>query len=429
MKVLSIVYLIVILVVFASITNTATAQSEQDDIEWLDANEYTLYWGEEINSSGYLIKATEFSLSKYNDLPDDFVIVSVVSNRSDSWNCVLSVNNSDIPDTKIFEDELKISAVDIVTGNDIPTPYAEVEIYIAKNPLSSDPSYTWINATLDVQRITVGEIYIDERAYVDVDITNLKGIHFKNVSINETVPDNFVLDPDTDVDVIFDLPGYNKKSHGYYLRALKPGNYTIPATEIVLNHMGVSHYKYTNDSQLVVHGPYINITKTLSTSQPYLDDIVNVEVNIENEGDRAAYVDIYDELPEGTLLLDGNTSAGFVMRPSSKHTLEYSFSAKQVGDIIVPSAKAKFTDPKGYSDISESQKYMLSVSDPTSPEEDTEIVEEGEIINEAETPYSQEDVEEEVKLSDVRSIADLTEWLKEIIDSIISRMDDWFRRF
>jgi len=56
--------------------------SSDDDLEWLDAEEYTLYWGDEVNSSSYLINAVDFSPSKAFDSDNDYVVLSVLTNRS-----------------------------------------------------------------------------------------------------------------------------------------------------------------------------------------------------------------------------------------------------------------------------------------------------------------------------------------------------------
>ncbi|WP_129599128.1 hypothetical protein [Methanohalophilus profundi] len=92
------------------------------DIDWKDPEEYTLDWGEEVNVSGYTIKAVDFSKSSPTDVEDDFVMLSVKSNKSDSWTAVLGTNQSFYSPTKVFDDLVKINASKIVTASDIPIP-------------------------------------------------------------------------------------------------------------------------------------------------------------------------------------------------------------------------------------------------------------------------------------------------------------------
>jgi hypothetical protein len=64
MKTDQLIHLLAIFAVFtifassvAMCIDIATAQIEEEDIEWLDAEEYTLYWGDQVNASGYLIES------------------------------------------------------------------------------------------------------------------------------------------------------------------------------------------------------------------------------------------------------------------------------------------------------------------------------------------------------------------------------------
>lgn len=102
-----------------------------EDIDWKDPEEFTLDWGEEINVSGYTIEAIDFSKSSPTDVEDDFVMLSVKSNKSDSWNAVLGTNQSVFTSTKVFDDLIKINASKIVTGSDIPIPYTVINVSIS----------------------------------------------------------------------------------------------------------------------------------------------------------------------------------------------------------------------------------------------------------------------------------------------------------
>ncbi|HJH30489.1 MAG TPA: hypothetical protein C5S51_12535 [Methanosarcinaceae archaeon] len=372
MKIDQFIHLIAIFAVFAIFTtslsacvNVASAQIEEEDIEWLDAEEYTLYWGDQINSSGYFIKSFEYSTPRYSDVPDDYVMLSILmANTSKSWITILSVNNSNIPINDTFDDKLKVEVVDIVTGINIPSPYSKIKLYLAKE-LSPEEylKRTWINTTISMEKPADYEIYIDERAYVEIVVENLKDIHFDNLTLNVTIPNNFVLDPDEDIGWTFDLNNKSgsSKTFGYSIRSTKAGNFTIPATELMLTHLGITYYKHTDSSQLIVHGPTINITKSAVPLNTLLNDVVNITVDVGNEGDRAAHVYITDEIPAGAVLLSGKTGDDIVLQPSSNHTIKYTMRMDRIGDIVIPSAKAVFLDAKGYGGTVESKKMIISV--------------------------------------------------------------------
>ena len=340
----------------------ATAQIEED-IEWLDAEEYTLYWGDQVNASGYLIESLEYSTPRYSDVPDDYVLLSILmTNTSKSWSTILSVNNSNIPGYDVFDNKFKLEVVDIVTGINIPSPYSKIKVYLAKElPPEEYLKRTWINTTISMEKTAGYEIYIDERAHVEIVVENLKDIHFEDVKLNVTIPNNFVLDPDGDIGWTFDLDGKSKSTFRYSIKSTRAGNFTIPATELMLTHLGITHYKYTISSQLIVHGPTINITKSAVPLNSTLNDIVNITIYVGNEGDRAAHVKISDDIPAGTTKISGETSGDMVLQPSSNYTMQYSIKMDRIGDIIIPSAKVVFLDAKGYGGTVESKKMIISV--------------------------------------------------------------------
>ena len=382
MKTDKFVHLLAIFAVFtifatsvAMCIDIATAQIEEEDIEWLDAEEYTLYWGDQVNASGYLIESLEYSTPRYSDVPDDYVLLSILmTNTSKSWSTILSVNNSNIPGYDVFDNKFKLEVVDIVTGINIPSPYSKIKVYLAKElPPEEYLKRTWINTTISMEKTAGYEIYIDERAHVEIVVENLKDIHFEDVRLNENIPANFILDPDEDIGWTFDLKNDGKSTFRYSIKSTKAGNYTIPATELILTHLGITHYKYTNSSQLIVHGPTINITKSAVPLNSTLNDIVNITIYVGNEGDRAAHVKISDDIPAGTTKISGETSADMVLQPSSNYTMQYSIKIDRIGDLIIPSAKANFLDAKGYGGIVESKKQIMSViEEPTSVEVEPE---------------------------------------------------------
>ena len=400
--------IIAVFVIFAASVSTcvdiAAAQTE-DEIEWLDAEEYTLYWGDEINASGYTIESLEYSSPRYSDVPDDYVMLSILmTNTSKSWSTILSVNNSKIPGYEIFDDKFKIEMVDIVTGIDIPSPYSKIKFYLAKELTPEEYlKRTWINTTISMERTAGYEIYIDERAYVEIVVENLKDIDFEDVKLNANIPDNFVLDPDADISWTFDLKNKSTSKYPstfrYSIKSTKAGKFTLPATELILTHLGITHYKYTNSSKLIVHGPTINITKSVPLNAT-LNDVVNITIDVGNEGDRAAHVEITDEIPAGAVLVSGKTADDIVLQPSSNITIQYIMRMDRVGDIVIPSAKAKFMDAKGYGDTVESKRQIISVIKEQIPVE-VEPVQEVEIENENEIPQPQEpEVETELSLVD-----------------------------
>ena len=414
--------IITVLAIFSSglavCIDVASAQIDEEEIEWLAGTEYTLYWGDQINSSGYVIESLEYSTPRYSDVPEDYVMLSILSNTSESWSTILSVNNSQIPSYDVFDSKLKIEVTDVVTGIDIPTPYSEIKVYLAKGlTLEEYLERTWINTTIHMEKAAGGEIYVNERSYVTIEVENLKDIDFEDVQLNETLPDDFIVDPDADIDWTFDLEKNGKVSFRYGIRSTKAGTITIPASELILTHLGILHYKYTDTYQLVVHGPTINITKSVITSNVSLNDVVNITIDVANSGDRASHVEVTDEIPAGAVLVSGKTSDDLVLQPSDNLTLQYSIRIDRGGDILIPSAKVKFLDAKGYSGNLESKKMIISVIDESIVVEETVPVE---VEPEPESELDTEPVQEDVEIS--QPITETEEPVVETEQSLVDKV-------
>ncbi len=337
------------------------AGAQSDEVEWLDAQEYTLYWGDEINHSGYLIKAGDFSPSKAFDVDTDYVMLSISSVHHDSWGAILAVNNSQISNSTEFDDRLNITAIEVVTGNDIPSPYTTISVAVSNSTGTLPVTVKWIDATLGSEERNSDEIYIDERAHFSLELKNLRDIRLGSVNVKKFIHPEFVLDPDNTIKWNLSFDPYEKKTIEYSLRALKPGTFEFNGTLLTVEHEGMIYSRELNASNLVVHGPFINVSKNISHDIVGLGDEVNITVNVVNEGDRAAHVKVSDQLPVGAVLLQGDTADSRVLHANNSLSLVYSVRMDKAGDIVIPSACVDFIDSKEYEGTVYSRKKVVNV--------------------------------------------------------------------
>lgn len=396
--------------------------ADANDTEWLTPAESTLYWGEQIQIDCYTITALDFSPSKPVDLPDDYVMLKVKSNTSRSWSAILALNNTLIPNETILDGLVKLTAKEIVTGNDIPTPYATIEIAIANSSSVSKP-ISWINSVIKVKRLPPSEAYIDERVYILTEVINLKDISLENVQVNETVPDGFIADPDIEHTYwTIDLKPKEKRSLSYSIRALKPGTFLIPGMRLSLEHNGVTHTMQANASEVVIHGPYIDVNKSFTYQETGSEGLLNITLLVNNTGDRAAYVQLTDQLPENCQLISGNLSKSQVMQPSSLWNLEYSVLVPSKRSIIIPGANVKFTDSSGYEDAFESANYLLNIEE--SVVEET-LSEEDMVQEDTASEMEEQTVETPVQENKTPEKIDSVSSLKQSLVNLIERAIGW----
>jgi hypothetical protein len=330
-----------------------------EDIDWKDPEEYTLDWGEEVNVSGYTIEAIDFSKSSPTDVENDFVMLSVKSNKSDSWTAVLGTNQSVFPPTKVFDDLVKINVSKIVTGSDILVPYTVINVSISnetKTPVS------WINDSVLFSRTAVNEMYIDQKAHVTVKVSNLKGIHFEKISINTSLPDGLIVDPDQDLDFEGSLPPRKDKTFHYSVRAIKPGNYSLNPVNLNITYLGIDYHLKTNDSNLVVHGPSINISKDYSLKAEDGTYFIDISTKATNEGDRAAYVKFEDRMPDEGEIIGKDKDKSGVLYPDQSFTIDSSLTVEEQGKLVLPASFASFSDSSGYSGAVSSGNILIPLN-------------------------------------------------------------------
>ena len=369
----SILLAAVLVICLVMLQHPASAR-DSNDTEWLTPSNVTLYWGEQVQIGGYTITAQDFSASKPVDMPDDYVMLKVKSSTSRSWGAILALNHSSIPNETIVDGSGRLTAEDIVTGNDIPTPYATIGVAIANISHVSKP-IPWIDSVIRVKRLPADEANIDERVYILVEVMNLKDIPLENIHINETVPDGFITDPDRDhTNWTIKLNPREKRSLGYSIRALRPGTFLIPGMKLSIEHNGVPHLMQTNASEIVIHGPYIDVQKSFIYQDMGTEGVLNVTLRVSNKGDRAAYVQLTDRIPENSQLIAGNLSKSQVMQPADIWELKYSVLLRSTGSVVIPGANVRFVDSREYGDTFESASHVLKIEEDvvegTLPEEE-----------------------------------------------------------
>jgi hypothetical protein len=340
------------------------ASAQSDDVEWLDGEEYTLYWGDEINHSGYLVTAQDFSSAGPTDDENDYVMLTITSIYDDSWGAILSNNTGGLSNNTVFDDRLNITALEIVTGNDIESPYAVLSVAISNSTGSIPKKVTRMDATFEFDEDFSDEVYMGERAYHSLEMNYLLSDSQVSLQVKTELPEGLVFDPDSDGVWNYSFNSYGTRTLDYSVKALKPGTYEVNGTDIEMNLGGKIYSKEMNSSTLVVHGPHIVVSKILSSDNVSLNENVNVSVEVTNEGDRAAYVTLSDQSPVGGTVLSGVMGGNLVLHPDNAFSIEYTVRMDKAGDIIIPSATAKFVDSNEYSGTAYSKKVLLTVIDP-----------------------------------------------------------------
>ncbi|KAF5414561.1 MAG: hypothetical protein C5S48_08275 [Candidatus Methanogaster sp.] len=96
-------------------------------------------------------------------------------------------------------------------------------------------------------------------------------------------------------------------SIGYKLFPTKPGEYTFDAPSVEADFYGKDFSWESSGVTITVHGPHINLTKTVA--EPEGGDY-KVTLNLRNDGDRAAYINLTDTVPAGAGYIEESAEEG-----------------------------------------------------------------------------------------------------------------------
>ena len=99
-------------------------------------------------------------------------------------------------------------------------------------------------------------------------------------------------------------------SIGYKLFPTKPGTYTFDAPYVEAEFYGKNFSWESSGVTITVHGPHINLTKTVA--EPDGDGEYKVTLNLRNDGDRAAYINLTDAVPAGAGYVEESAEEGIV---------------------------------------------------------------------------------------------------------------------
>ena len=219
-------------------------------------------------------------------------------------------------------------------------------------------------------------IYMGETAYVLVSIRNAGVYDLNSITITDSVVEGLELKDSVTLQKTISLKAGQSTDElfDYSLKPIKPGSYTSPATVAEFTASNGKKYSISSGTPAIeVNGPYITLTKSVSSLNVAPGDEITVTVKVDNTGDRDASVTASDSLPNNVSLVSGDTGFHDVMKKSTTKSYSYVIRMDELGDVKLPSATASFIDLEGYKGEKISNMPVISVAEPTIEEtEDTQ---------------------------------------------------------
>ncbi len=217
-------------------------------------------------------------------------------------------------------------------------------------------------------------IYMGETAYVLVNIRNAGVCDLNSITVTDSVVEGLELKDSITLKKTISLKAGESTDElfEYSLKPLKPGTFTAPASVAEFTAPNGKKYSVSSGTpKIEVNGPYITLTKSVSSSNVTPGTEITVTVKVDNTGDRDASVTASDSLPDGVSLVSGETGFHEVMKKSSSKSYSYVIRMDALGDVKLPSATASFIDLEGYKGEKISNMPVISVVEPVTETEPT----------------------------------------------------------
>ena len=134
----------------------------------------------------------------------------------------------------------------------------------------------------------------------------------------------------------------------YNITPQKPGVYTLSAARAQWN----GHISTSKKVKMTMHMPYIRMIKIASNN----DKMMEIELEIINSGDRAAIVNVTDDIPGSYLLMTGSEKWSGFLDAGKSTILQYSLEGTPGA---LPAASATFRDIRGTVRLAQSNKVEI----------------------------------------------------------------------
>ncbi len=330
--------------------------------EW-EEHDVTIKWGESVSVSDYNITAVDFrpgtveeitNKTKCENEPDpykrkvwgcdDYVILTVFRNWDHILDAALAKENYTFADggefyneTSFEDDEgsLRIIAQDIVTGYNIPTPYAELKILVKKKDIIELD----IAKNLTIKKIVPQEANVDpchQSFPIAVTIENIAIFNFSFISVTDRTGDDFISEP-RDLNWSISLDRGKIWQTEYLIKPLKPvagAEYTLPPAVLYIVFNNKTYNLSTGNKSFILRSSDIILSKTASMEN---ESNFTINLSLKNNGSRASAVKVWDSLLPGMEMVGGDLNFSLILQPGIYYNQSYILRINNIsGNISLP---------------------------------------------------------------------------------------------
>lgn len=364
---------ILLLVIGLNVIMVGAATEEEHSV--------TLNWGESASFPPYNITAIDFSPGTVEERPDlcnndtwyynprttdyerasygchDYVFLNISKNGIHVMDALLSkvnrtINGAEFTNETAYEDNegwINITVQDITLGYKITTPSVSLDIITEDNETELDIAD---NLTISKTVPDPADVYPSYPFIpVTVAIQNIGKLNFSYIRLLDDAGDGFVSEPQ-DLNWSISLPSGELWQTQYRIKPRNPvpgAEYTLPPATLYVGFYNKTYNLSTGNISFTLRSSDINLSKTADI----VAGSVTVNLFLKNNGSRAAQVKVYDSLPPGMEIVNGELNFSLVLQPGDSYNNRYIFKINNISDnISLPPAGFTFKEyMPGYTSV------------------------------------------------------------------------------
>lgn len=171
--------------------------------------------------------------------------------------------------------------------------------------------------------------------FVTLGVINYANYEFKNVSLHDTIGNQFIIENQS-LDWTFDIKPGEIKEFTYKIYTNRPGTFTLPSAILTYSDLNMIWNVSSSNPSTEVHGSCIQIYKETDKPVVTVGDNASISINLRNIGDMPSKVTINDSIPENSTLVDGKTYFEGVVLPKDSAKFSYVISMDSEGQFELP---------------------------------------------------------------------------------------------
>ncbi|MFP4654149.1 MAG: BatD family protein [Methanohalobium sp.] len=270
---------------------------------------------------------------------------------------------------------VNINPPDKPLGNDIETRFTvSGHDYRGNNYSDSTTVSTHINSHMKIEKsVNKDDVTLFEKDKNDTIQVNLKiynmGDSKKLVDVRDYIPDSFTIIGHDSLEKSIVVDSNSTKNITYKIKPTKPGSYTLKPAKL---EWVDNEEKYTTESdekEIKVHGPWIQVDKSLRSDAVNISDNVEVTINIKNNGDRIADINFTDRIPEDLDLVSGDIQWSGKVGPKTSKDITYTLTTNRSGRYILPGLELEINNNQTRAVSNSAILYVDDISKEDEPKE------------------------------------------------------------